>query len=259
MMTTTSTATTETHPGTIETHSDTVVTVKPSPSTQHTHTIIFLHGRDSNAADFAAELMESQASDAAQSTLTQLLPGFKWVFPSAGTRHAARFGCEMSQWFDMWSADEPGERAEMQAEGLADSFRRVMEVVEREARLLVGGKGKIVLAGISQGCATAVDVLLKDRAAGYGALVGLSGWMPLGARVGRNGDGYGDVEVLQTRVLLEHCRDDDVVPVRNGESLRDSLVGLGLDVEWHEYEDGGHWVNEPQGIDDLVAFLKSLL
>ncbi|KAK0661592.1 hypothetical protein QBC41DRAFT_235826 [Cercophora samala] len=29
-----------------------------------------------------------------------------------------------------------------------------------------------------------------------------------------------------------------------------------LDVEWHEYDDGGHWINEPQGVDDFVAFLR---
>jgi hypothetical protein len=26
-----------------------------------------------------------------------------------------------------------------------------------------------------------------------------------------------------------------------------------------EYEDGGHWVNESQGIDDIVSFLKANL
>jgi hypothetical protein len=24
-----------------------------------------------------------------------------------------------------------------------------------------------------------------------------------------------------------------------------------------EYEDGGHWINEPKGIDDMVHFTKS--
>lgn len=28
-----------------------------------------------------------------------------------------------------------------------------------------------------------------------------------------------------------------------------------FDVEWKTYEDGGHWIHEPQGVDDIVAFL----
>jgi len=34
-----------------------------APIAAHTHTVIFLHGRDSNATEFAPEFFESQASD----------------------------------------------------------------------------------------------------------------------------------------------------------------------------------------------------
>jgi hypothetical protein len=27
-------------------------------------------------------------------------------------------------------------------------------------------------------------------------------------------------------------------------------------VEWHDYEDGGHWINEPKGVDDFAGFLQ---
>jgi hypothetical protein len=31
---------------------------------------------------------------------------------------------------------------------------------------------------------------------------------------------------------------------------------IGMPVTWREYADGGHWINEPQGIDDTVKFLQ---
>lgn len=34
------------------------------------------------------------------------------------------------------------------------------------------------------------------------------------------------------------------------------LAHLGMIVAWRTYEDGGHWVNEPQGVNHIVAFLK---
>lgn len=62
-------------------------------------------------------------------------------------------------------------------------------------------------------------------------------------------------------ILLEHARDDPVVSVENGTRMRDILrQQLGFrHVEWHEYDDGGHWVNEPQGVDDFVAFLRGVM
>jgi acetyl esterase/lipase len=47
-----------------------------------------------------------------------------------------------------------------------------------------------------------------------------------------------------------------VVPVENGRALKASLEALGMKVEWHEYPSGAHWLQEPQGIDDLAAFLR---
>jgi lysophospholipase-2 len=61
---------------------------------------------------------------------------------------------------------------------------------------------------------------------------------------------------LKTPIFLSHSKDDEVVPIGNGEKLCKGLRSLGASVSWREYEDGGHWVNEPQGVDDMVAFLS---
>jgi predicted esterase len=63
--------------------------------------------------------------------------------------------------------------------------------------------------------------------------------------------------LLQTPILLEHSRDDTVIPVSNGQYICQVLKELGFSaVEWHEYEDGGHWFNEPHGVDEFAAFLR---
>lgn len=65
-----------------------------------------------------------------------------------------------------------------------------------------------------------------------------------------------DGSALVTPIFLSHCKDDHVVPICNGEKLRQSLQHLGMAVEWKAYEKGGHWINEPQGVDDIVAFSR---
>ncbi|KAF2173590.1 hypothetical protein M409DRAFT_48547 [Zasmidium cellare ATCC 36951] len=217
------------------------------PTSTHTHTIILLHGRDSTAKEFAAEFLESQASDGRH--LQDIFPGVRWVFPTAPLVPSKRFGCEMSQWFDMWSTEDVHEReGEQDLEG---AIARVQEVVAREARAV--RSGNVVVGGISQGCAVGIHALLGLEM-GVGGFVGLCGWLP-------QPDSLGSVvkaEAVKTPVFLGHCEDDEVIGVRFGEELRDCLRNVGMVVEWELYEDGGHWLNEPKGVDDLVVFLNSV-
>ncbi|KAH3968108.1 hypothetical protein HBH51_131070 [Parastagonospora nodorum] len=62
---------------------------------------------------------------------------------------------------------------------------------------------------------------------------------------------------LLTPVLLQHAKDDGVVPVALGQDLHNKLAVLGTDVQWRAYEEGGHWINEPNGIDDMINFINS--
>ena len=239
--------------------------VEPLDSHPHTHTIIFLHGRDSINEEFANELFESEASEPAGQprNLRDLFPTMRWVFPAAPTLRSARFDTNMSQWFDIWSVEEPAVEGKIQHEGLRDGASAVLDIVRSEEARVQGGRRNIFLAGISQGFATVVaaSVLAAiDRQADFAGMIGLSSWMPLGARdelvcvlVG----GITPVpDVLRSiPVFLSHSKDDEVVPVKNGRALRDILKQY-QPVEWHEYEDGGHWVHEPQGVDDIADFLK---
>lgn len=250
--------------------------VEPAEGHAHTHTIIFLHGRDSTSAEFADELFESEASEPKDKprTLRDLLPTVRWVFPTAPLLPSARFDTDMSQWFDMWSTEDPDERPEIQLPGLRASVAALGDIVrEQETRV---PRSRIFVGGISQGIAVAVAAFFAEQDAwsGLGGIIGLCGWMPLRGMAGAedwavqlgnlyrgsSNDVPSEPRSPQSRpvpMFLGHSRDDSVISVRHGRALRDILSRLSeqLEVEWHEYEDGGHWLNEPQGVDDIIGFL----
>ncbi|KAF2663957.1 alpha/beta-hydrolase [Microthyrium microscopicum] len=245
------------------------------PSIPHTHTVIFLHGRDSTAEEFATEIFESQGSD--EKTLPEALPSYKWVFPTSRIRQSSRFQTEMSQWFDIWTVENPQEKLNIQQTGLQESIMEVLDLISEEGKLV--RSDHIILAGISQGCATAIHALFNLDYK-LGAFVGLSSWLPYSKQIQTiiqsgnessqhmrhirsliTSEGINLIQApnyssLETPVFLRHCKDDDVVPSENGENLFDTLKLMGMSVDSHVYEEGGHWLNEPKGVDDLVRFLK---
>lgn len=253
--------------------------INPGDGHAHTHTIIFLHGRDSTNDEFASEFFESEASEPAGQprTLRDLFPTVRWVFPAASILRSARFDTDMSQWFDMWSVEDPTEQSEIQHEGLRRCIAAVLDVMASEEPILRDRPRSIFLAGISQGFNAVIAAFFAGAGArpSLAGLIGLCSWMPLGDKddfvrfIGRgndaaDGDARGGLSsALQDDslprsipIFLSHSSDDDVVPVQNGRELRDILLERSQVVDWHEYKDGGHWVNEPQGVDDLANFLR---
>jgi predicted esterase len=113
-------------------------------------------------------------------TLPETFPTVKWVFPTSKLRESARFKVEMSQWFDMWSTENPQERKEVQVEGLRESIAFILSIIRKEASLVP--PERIVLAGISQGCATAIYALLYGGIQ-LGGFIGLCGWLPFADQV----------------------------------------------------------------------------
>ncbi|XDG01036.1 hypothetical protein ABKA04_000651 [Annulohypoxylon sp. FPYF3050] len=253
--------------------------VGPQDPDNHTHTIIFLHGRDSECEEFASELFESEASIpiGQPRTLPHRLRNVRWVFPSAPLLSSARFGAVMSQWFDMWSVENPEERVELQEEGLRISVNVILNVIQQEESLVP--RQNIFLSGISQGFATALATFFSDGQ-GFAGLIGLCSWMPLSNTINdlvairhektellnalqnaflRPPNRQVDpVAIISTPVFLGHAIDDEVVPIQNGKRMRDILRDLNFSVDFHEYQDGGHWINEPAGVDDIVNFVAKI-
>jgi predicted esterase len=228
------------------------------PTALHTHTIIFLHGLGSNPREFCSEIFESQDNNGA--FFTQLFPSIKWVFPCATFLHIDPEAGNGRKWFDMDCVQDPQNSPEVQRPGLEESKTRLLRVIEEEAGEV--GREKVILAGISQGCATAIYTLLTTGIR-VGGFFGLCGWLPLTDEVQRIVKATGWLrELWKMPILLQHCVDDLIVPVENGEDLMKSLVGLGMFVDWQCFVAGdeqAHWLKEPEGMDGIVRFVKTII
>jgi predicted esterase len=158
-----------------------------APSTTHTHTIIFLHGRGSNGRRFGSVLAKSPAAADGQ-TLPQLFPGLKFVFPTSSKRRAVAFKrMPIHQWFDNYSLDDLSLREDLPIDGLRDTAVYLDRLIEDEAR---GGiaRNRVFLAGLSQGCAAAIYSLLTLPSAHHHVLsmagfIGMSGYFPFARHV----------------------------------------------------------------------------
>jgi lysophospholipase II len=237
------------------------------PATVHTHTVILLHGRGSNGVEFADEFFQGETF--AELSLQGHFPDFKWVFPTARERFSTVFQDDLVEWFDIYSLTDPGEKEELQIEGLRESVGYIQSLIEKEVQVFgASAYDRIILGGISQGCAVGILTLLAG-ACGIGAFIGFNGWVPLVGRVkgevssnsgfegpecegvavalrkslGFEDDGSLDAshgvtmdrsaarledEHLHTPILLSHTTDDHVIDVALGKEMRDTLAGLGL-------------------------------
>ncbi|KAJ5560142.1 Phospholipase/carboxylesterase/thioesterase [Penicillium frequentans] len=147
------------------------------PAEKHTHTIIALHGRGSNAERFGHELLAS-------ANLQARLPTVRFVFPTASKRRSRILKrIPINQWFDNYSLDNPGQRTDLQVEGLSETAGFIRSLITAEARILDENYGKVILWGLSQGCAASIFTILggwaeNNEAKILGAFVGMSGWLP---------------------------------------------------------------------------------
>lgn len=146
------------------------------PTTTHTHSILLLHGRGSNAERFGLELLAARSS--AQKTLAEHFPGAKFIFPTAKKRRSTVLKrTPINQWFDNFSLEDPSQRQHLQYHGIKETSEFVTSLVHREAEVV--GMERIVVGGLSQGCAAALHVLLNlGGEAPMAGFVGMSGWLP---------------------------------------------------------------------------------
>ncbi|KAI1363645.1 Phospholipase/carboxylesterase [Xylaria arbuscula] len=229
---------------------------------EHTHTFIFLHGQSSNAHEISQQLWDTL--DSRGVSIQHIFPSVKWLFPQAGEIFNTRYQMNMREWSNLWDSRNPDEYQELQIPSLRNVIPELVELIEREA--MVVGLENIILGGISHGCATAIQVLLnlRGRSRRLCAFVGIAGWMSFrrsSAQGAREllGLGAGPTDDLyrNTPAFIAHSADDNVTSIEQGKRLRDTLAAYGMTVTWKEYPTGGHWINTPQGIEDVVAFLKA--
>ncbi|KAK4199202.1 putative acyl-protein thioesterase 1 [Triangularia verruculosa] len=251
----------------------------------HTHTLIFLHGRGDKVPSFLTGLSAWESSPAVPLhstepnpeptalTLRTALPTFRLVFPQAPLRTVAAAAArgeklEWNQWFDVWNTNDFSDREELQVEGLKESVSAIRELIRQEAQALGGRYDRIILAGISMGGATSIHTLFNlDRP--IGAFMGFCCRCPFAESKETLGEmravlGLSDVPqgrqaLNKTPILLQHCVDDPLVKIESGRNLREVLVNFGAQsVGWEEYETGGHWFKAPDGMNDVISFLREI-
>lgn len=146
------------------------------PTTAHTHSILLLHGRGSNAKRFGLELLAARTS--ANKTLAEHFPSARFIFPTAKKRRSTVLKrIPINQWFDSFSPENPSQRQHLQYDGIRETSEFVKRLVDQEAEVI--GRERVVVGGLSQGCAAALHVLLNiEGEAAMAGFVGMSGWLP---------------------------------------------------------------------------------
>ncbi|GKT65453.1 phospholipase carboxylesterase [Colletotrichum tofieldiae] len=261
------------------------------PQSEHTHTAIMLHGRGSCGGEFAEDFLASTLSD--NSTLTDKLPGWRWVFLSSKELWSTAFREHMPAWFEAHSLTDPTARQDLQVDELRESVGYVSQVVEEEVKRLKGNRKRLVVGGISQGAAVGMWALLcqRDRTKGLGGFFAASTWLPFASDVeeilaeqelsskndileaedmGPNGvvrrmistvAGCPRPDTLeQIPIFIGHGIDDAYVDVELGRQAARILTQGGWKVEWKEYEgaeEEGHWFKVPDEMDDICDFLAA--
>ncbi len=166
--------------------------------------------------------------------------GTRWFFPEAPLSLNMGFGDSRAWWIIDYARiqedRDAGRIRDLSVEipqGLALARERLLDFLKELPRQLSIDYKKTVIGGFSQGAMLTCDAVLHTDYP-FAGLVQLSGnllaqsvWSPLMSK--RKG----------LSVFQSHGRQDDILPYRGAERLRDALTQSGLIAEWHNFH-GGH-------------------
>ncbi|KAI1112724.1 phospholipase/carboxylesterase [Nemania sp. NC0429] len=134
-------------------------------------------GHKVDASQTTYILLETGKTSAGK-TLPELLPGARFVFPTAKRRRSSAFGRKkLTQWFNIARLPDPSYRKETQLQGLAESAVEIRELLRQEIEVAGVPPANVILGGISQGCAMSLSVLLTLEYP-LGGYVGMCGYLP---------------------------------------------------------------------------------
>lgn len=180
--------------------------------------IVALHGWGANAQNLASVVPLLN------------LPNYQFMFPDAPFPHPYMSGGKM--WYDF-------EREKGQ--GLLESRKLLTDWLKSLESSTGVPLSRTILSGFSQGAAMTLDVGLSLPLAG---LVALSGYLhPVSELAGR---GF-------PPVLIVHGRQDSLVPLSAAQNARDSLVALGVEVQYQEFN-MGHEIRP-----EVLALIRSFV
>jgi phospholipase/carboxylesterase len=202
--------------------------------------IIWMHGLGADGHDFVDIVPELGLPPRA---------GVRFVFPHAPMRPVTiNGGYVMRAWYDI--RDDGGVRREDPA-GVRASQKAIDALIEREKERGVSSAA-IVLAGFSQGGAMALHTGLRygERLAG---VMALSCSLPLADTLAAEAAPPN----RDVPIFMAHGAHDPMIPMARAVRARETLVGLGYRLEWHEYQMPHSVCSEE--IRDISAWLGTTL
>jgi len=211
------------------------IETKPKPS----HAVIWLHGLGADGNDFVPVMKQMK--------LPRL--GIRFVFPHAPMRPVTiNGGFVMRAWYDIAHQELAFKEDER---GLRESQRLIEDMIARENKRGIPSS-RIVLAGFSQGGVITLQAGLRQpkRLAG---LMALSAYLPMSPMVEVERNAASN----SVPIFMGHGIADDIVPLALAKMSRDTLIKLGYEVEWHQYQ-MPHSVC-PEELADIGAWLKRVL
>ncbi|KAM0341880.1 hypothetical protein ACHAPU_009816 [Fusarium lateritium] len=264
----------------------------PPLSLPHKLTIVVLHGRGFNAEKFHSPLLESPSHNSTKS-FHQSLPHARFVFPTAPLARATKYRRSLiHQWYEGTGDWEPEARGDMRP-----SVEHIHGILRDEIDILGGDAWRVVLMGFSQGGAMALVSWLLWEGQSLGAVVIMSGFMPLAASLmtekedgNMSDDGMferGDEQdtrnplqraidelreeaeldpapptnsfsFLRTPVFMGHGQQDKDVEHCHGQEVAEFLERAGVNVEFKSYSSLAHWYC-PEELGDTVHFINQQL
>lgn len=208
------------------------------PAAPAAASVVWLHGLGADGHDFEAIVPQ-----------LGMPPGLpvRFVFPHAPMRPVTlNGGAPMRAWFDIDRLDFEGRWDE---DGVTGSVARVEALVAGETDAGIA-RGRIVVAGFSQGGAIALEYLIR-HGSGLGGVMALSTFHAGGVR------GVPAPAGDAPEIFAAHGLYDPVVPYALGERSLAAFAHAGYPVRWHRYP-MAHQVC-PQEIGDIGAWLRTVL
>jgi phospholipase/carboxylesterase len=121
---------------------------------------------------------------------------------------------------------------------LDNTRRMVIECIDQVAASIGADRGRVYLAGFSQGAMLTLAIALTEPEKIAGAAV-LSGRLIAAVR-----DNHAAPERLRGfPILVTHGTDDQQIPVRSARDIRQALKPMGVAVEYYEFE-SGHYISD---------------
>ncbi|KAJ3033729.1 hypothetical protein HDV00_005879 [Rhizophlyctis rosea] len=214
--------------------------VVPAAS-QHTATLIFLHGLGDSGHGWApvGKMLQPQ------------LPHVKFIFPHAPSNPVTlNGGMAMPSWHDIYVLAPGGPE---DTKGLKSSVESVWQLIRDEIDSGTPAN-RIALGGFSQGEGGAITLLTAAttdiKLAGF--LI-LSGYSPTADLESRKKETNKD-----TPILMCHGDADEVVPYSWGQMSYDLVKSLGFKINFKSYRNMGHSSSDAE-LRDVSTFLKEVL